>query len=113
MCTRYLHLHPPTPFPHILPFSHWYQPLQTGPVLSSCSMILVVQDCYPGSFFVILPCIHYYNLNWFISSYLSPFYLHPLLMVISIGLKILYSFMYRNYINHIHLRNFFYPLSCI
>jgi hypothetical protein len=28
-------------------------------------------------------------------------------MVISTGLKILYSFLYREYINHIHLLNFF------
>jgi hypothetical protein len=32
----------------------------------------------------------------------SPFYLSPLLMVSSTGLKILYSFLYRKYITHIH-----------
>jgi hypothetical protein len=33
-------------------------------------------------------------------------------MVISTGLKILYSFLYRKYINHIHLQtSFFYPPS--
>jgi hypothetical protein len=47
----------------------------------------------------------YCNLNWFI----SPIFLLStlaLLMVISTGLKILYSFLYRNYINHIHHLNF-------
>jgi hypothetical protein len=33
----------------------------------------------------------------------SPFYFSPYLMVISAGLKILYSFLYRQYINHIYL----------
>jgi hypothetical protein len=31
------------------------------------------------------------------------FYLSPFLMVISTGFKILYSLLYRNYINHIYL----------
>jgi hypothetical protein len=35
--------------------------------------------------------------------YFSPFYLSPLLMVISTGLKVLYSFSYRKYFNHVHL----------
>jgi hypothetical protein len=39
-------------------------------------------------------------------SYFSPFYLSLFLMVISTGLKILYAFLYREYINHIHLLNF-------
>jgi hypothetical protein len=38
--------------------------------------------------------------------YFSSFYLSRLLMVILTGLKILYSFLYREYINHIHLLNF-------
>jgi hypothetical protein len=39
------------------------------------------------------------------SSYFSPFYLSPLLLLISTGLKILYSFLYRKYIN-LHLLYF-------
>jgi hypothetical protein len=39
----------------------------------------------------------YYNPNWFISSFFF-FYLCSLLIVISTGLKILYSFLYRKYI---------------
>jgi hypothetical protein len=43
--------------------------------------------------------------------YFSPFYLH---MVISTGLKILYSFLYRKNIKHIHLLNFLFlpSLTC-
>jgi hypothetical protein len=48
----------------------------------------------------------YYNPNWFISSFFPPFYHSSLLRVISTGLKILYLFLYRKYINHIHLLNF-------
>jgi hypothetical protein len=36
----------------------------------------------------------------------SPFYLSFLLMVISMGLKFLYSFLYRKYIIHIHFLYF-------
>jgi hypothetical protein len=38
--------------------------------------------------------------------YFCPFYLIPFLMVVSIILKFLCSFLYREYINHIHLLNF-------
>jgi hypothetical protein len=41
------------------------------------------------------------------------FYLSPILMVVSKGLKILYSFLFRKYINHIHLLNFHYSPSSI
>jgi hypothetical protein len=50
--------------------------------------------------------IYVYNHNWFIPSVFSPFYISPLLMVTSTGLQILYPFLYRKYINHIHLLNF-------
>jgi hypothetical protein len=33
-------------------------------------------------------------------------YISPFLRAVSTGLKILYSFLYRKYINHIHLPNF-------
>jgi hypothetical protein len=36
----------------------------------------------------------------------SSFYLIPLLILVSTGLKILYSFLYREYINYIRLLNF-------
>jgi hypothetical protein len=37
------------------------------------------------------------------SLHFSPLYLSPLIMVISTGLKNLYAFFYRKYINHIYL----------
>jgi hypothetical protein len=54
----------------------------------------------------------YYNPNWFISSI---FLLSTLVLFLwwSPCLKILYSFLYREYINYIHLLNFFYPPSLI
>jgi hypothetical protein len=45
----------------------------------------------------------YYDSNWLIASLFCSFYLSPPL---STGLKTLYSFLYRKYINHIHLLNF-------
>jgi hypothetical protein len=52
----------------------------------------------------------YYNTNWFISSIFILNTFRPFLMVISTSFKILYSFLYREYINHIHLlASFFYP----
>jgi hypothetical protein len=38
----------------------------------------------------------------------SPFYLSLLLMMSSTDLKILYLFLYRKYVNHIHLLNFLF-----
>jgi hypothetical protein len=43
--------------------------------------------------------------------YFYSFYLSPLLMVASTGLKILYSFLYRPSINHIHLLDFLLLVS--
>jgi hypothetical protein len=48
----------------------------------------------------------YYNPNWFISPIFLLSTSDPLLMVISTDLKILYLFLYREYINHVHLLNF-------
>jgi hypothetical protein len=38
--------------------------------------------------------------------YFSSFYLGPILMVVSKGLKIIYSLLHRKFINHIHPLNF-------
>jgi hypothetical protein len=45
------------------------------------------------------------------SLYFSPFCLSPFLMIVLTSLNILYPFLYREHINHMHLRNFifFYP----
>jgi hypothetical protein len=37
------------------------------------------------------------------SLHYSPFYLSPLLMAISTGVNVSYSYTYRKYIHHIHL----------
>jgi hypothetical protein len=58
----------------------------------------------PGVFLWHFHIYMHYNPNWLIFCF-SPFYL-SLLMVISTGLKILYLFLYRNYITHIDLSNF-------
>jgi hypothetical protein len=56
-----------------------------------------------------------YRLIWFISSIFPSFYLSPFLMVVSTTVKILYSFLYREYKNHSYLLNFLLsssPLIC-
>jgi hypothetical protein len=40
------------------------------------------------------------------SSLFFSFYLNPFLMTVSANLRILYSFLYKEYINHIHLLSF-------
>jgi hypothetical protein len=69
-------------------------------------VFLFVHDSYMGCFIVVLPCIYVLTLELLYLLYFSPFYLSPILMVISTGSKILYSFLYRKYINHVHLLNF-------
>jgi hypothetical protein len=64
---------------------------------------------------VTFPCIYVLQPKLVHLLYFSSFYLSPLLMVVSTVLKILYSFLYRGYINHIHFLNFpLLPLpSCL
>jgi hypothetical protein len=103
------HVYTPTPFPYVLPFSHGSMP-QIGPVLPSCfhfwkKALLFVWDSYIGSFIVTFPCA-YVLYPELVHPLCFSYYLSPLLTVISTGFKILYSFLYRKYINHVHLRNF-------
>jgi hypothetical protein len=117
MCTQYLdHIHPRTPFPHLLTLPLIQIP-QTGPVLPSYSLILLKKkkkrhlclfkvSIYTRSFFVTFPCIYVFEPELVHLLYFSPFYLSLLLMMISTSLKFPYSFMYTEYINHIHLLNF-------
>jgi hypothetical protein len=56
--------------------------------LHSCLFKIAIQGVSLWQFYVYM-C---YKPNWFILSIFSPFYLSTLLMVISTGLKILYSF---------------------
>jgi hypothetical protein len=107
MSTYFHHIHLPSPFPYIPP------PIgtnpQTGLVLPACSLFLKkrhfhlfnIQGVSLWHFHVYM----YYNLNWLIPSIFLLSTLVP-----SYGdftdLKVLYSFLYRQYINHIHLLNF-------
>jgi hypothetical protein len=101
-----LHIHPPTPFLHILPLS-LLPTLQIGPLLQFCRRKIKWHSCFfkIGSF----PCdvsMYIHIIPWISSSPLFFSYLSPLLMVVSTGLKILYLFLYRKYINCIYLLNF-------
>jgi hypothetical protein len=100
------------------PFSHCYH-LPAGPVFTFLFFlfkkgIFVCSNSSTGSFsydFSRYICIITQVGRVF---HFFPFYLSPLFMVISTGLKILYSFLYRKYITHIHLFNFILlpSLSC-
>jgi hypothetical protein len=62
---------------------------------------------------VTFPC-KYVLLCELFHFYFSSFYLNPLLMRISIDLKILYSFLHKKHINHFtFLTSFFYPPSLV
>jgi hypothetical protein len=58
------------------------------------------------------PCIYVLYPKLVHPLHFSPFYLSPLIMVISAGLKILHSFLYRKYITNIYLLSFI-PLSSL
>jgi hypothetical protein len=70
MCTQYLHhIHPPSPFPHLLPLSHWYKPsrqdLLWPPVLKFCirkekevKLTFWLFDSYTRSFLMAFPCLY-------------------------------------------------------
>jgi hypothetical protein len=109
-CTYFHHIHPPTPSPHILP-----PPTGTKPPSRTCAALLLstyvknkmifclFKRAIQGEFSCdIYTCIYVLLLK-LVHLYFSPFFLGPVLMVISTGLKILHSFLYRKHINHIHL----------
>jgi hypothetical protein len=118
MCTQYVdHIHSPILFPYHLP-------LPTGTNIPppaprrTCSILLfsdfVEEKKWQFCLFkiatqgAVFPCdismsIYVLYLKW---VYFSSFDLSCFLMVVSTGLKILVSFLYREYINHIHLLNF-------
>jgi hypothetical protein len=115
MCTQYLrHTHSPIPFPHTLVLTTLHPCRICSALLFSnfvkakkkwyfCSFKIATQGVSLWHFHVYL----YYSPIRFISS-LFLFYYHSLfLMVVSASLKILYWFLYRAYISHIHLLNFF------
>jgi hypothetical protein len=133
MCTQYLHfIHPPTSSPNLsLPLWTPLQITSSACLFSNfvkenkCLFKMATQEVSLWHFHVyiyILYILYYiYNVYYTIciyniyniyykqigsSFYLSSFHFIPLLMVILRGLKILYSFLCREYINHIHLLNF-------
>jgi hypothetical protein len=65
---------------------------------------------YLQSFIMTFPCICVLYLELILPLHFSPFYLTSL-MVISTGLKVLYSFVCRKYINHIHIFYFLLAYS--
>jgi hypothetical protein len=104
--------HSPSLYPFLISSpSHWYQPTRQDLFafqffFVKALVFLFVHDSYTGCFIVVLPCIYVLKLELLYLLYFSPFYLSPILIVISTDSKILYSFLYRKYINHVHLLNF-------
>jgi hypothetical protein len=116
MCTEYLqHIHSLPPFPHILTLSLVPTPPPNRTYLAFLSSVYVkrklafclfkiaMQEVSMWHFHVYM----YYNPNCFIPSVFLLSTLIPFLWI-SAGLKILYSFFYRKYINHTHLHNFLF-----
>jgi hypothetical protein len=108
MCTQYLYyIHPFTTFPHVLP-----PPTRTHPPDRTCSALLVSdfvkEKKWHFCFFKI--AIQGVSLWYFhIYIYLSPslfLLLYIFLLSTLVPLKIPYSFLYRKYIDHIHLLSF-------
>jgi hypothetical protein len=66
-----------------------------------------VYGIYTGSFLMRFPCVDVLYFKLIHPLHFSSFYLSPLLMVILTGLNIMYSYLCRKYINHIHLLYFF------
>jgi hypothetical protein len=110
MCTQYLyHIHPPTPFPHLLllpqvPTTALSLPGRTCSTLpisnfvkekkwQFCLFKIATQGVSLWHFHVHMHIPHWIHL------YFSSFYLSPFLMVVSTGLEILYCFLYREYTN--------------
>jgi hypothetical protein len=106
------HMHPPLPFPYALPplrCNRYIQDLFCLPVLHFfkkifCLLMMVVHGVSLWHFLTYM----YYTLNCFISSIIL---LSPLLMMISAGLNVLSSHLYKEYVNHFHLLYFPYLLS--
>jgi hypothetical protein len=113
--TVFARMHPPTPFPQLFWTLNGTTPLRQDlflflpPFLWLCGkkkMLSFVQDTTQRVCLWQFCVYMYYNAKWFISIIFLLSILDPLLMVISSSLKILYSFLYREYIYHINLFNF-------
>jgi hypothetical protein len=64
-------------------------------------MFLLVYDSYIGGFDVTFPYMHILNLSLVHSTNL-PLLPLPFLEMTLTGFNVLYSYMYRKYLNHIH-----------
>jgi hypothetical protein len=109
MCIQYLyHVQPPTLSPHPSPplVTTPRQDLFCPPVLQFCKRKNKWHFCLFKIAMQVFPCymsVYTCIITWIGSSlYFSPFCLSRLLMDISTDLNILYSFLYRKYINHAH-----------
>jgi hypothetical protein len=96
---------------HLLP-SHWCQPPGRNYFTFQDPFLKTKHFCLykiarQGVFIVTFLCLYILYLELIHPLCFSPFNLSHLLMVILTSLKILCSFLYRKYINHIHLFNFF------
>jgi hypothetical protein len=129
MCTQYLyHIHPPSPFPHLLPSpTGSTPPPPAGPVWSSCSLILYKKRrrrrkrhfwlLQIATWGVSLWHFHVYmdySPIWFISSIFLLSTLVPFLW----WLQMLYKFYIHSYMQStstilISFTSFFYPLSYV
>jgi hypothetical protein len=110
MCTQYLHcIHPPTQFHNLIsPTTDTILPrwdLFCLPILWFCKrkkwhfwlFKIATQGVSLWHFHVYM----YYKPNLVHTLYFASFYLSPSFMAVSTTLKILYSFLYRGYINHV------------
>jgi hypothetical protein len=91
----------------LYPSTHCYQP-PNKTILPFYSLLLKKRDFF--LFTIVIQGIslrHFHAQAELVHLYFSLFYFIPYIMVISTSLKILYSFLYRRYINHIHLLNLF------
>jgi hypothetical protein len=124
MCTQYLyHIHTPTHFspsppPALIPTT--YQDQFCPSIFwswkkSHFSLFIIAIQVVSGSFLVAFPCIYALLPKLVHLLYFSSFFFSLLLIVVSTGLESLYSFMYREYINNIHLLTsfFFYLLFSV
>jgi hypothetical protein len=120
MRTQYLHhIHPLISFPHLLlpPTGINLQGRTYSTILFSnfskkrkkkwqfCLSKIATEEISLWHFHAYM----YYSLIWFISSIFLLFYFSPFLMGVSTSLNILYLFLYREYINHIHLNFLLLP----
>jgi hypothetical protein len=102
----FIFIHEHTVFPSYSPLTFPY--VLSPPTGTNYQTGLVLPSC----FIMIFPCTYILYSQLIHLLHFSPFYLSPLLMLLSTGLSTPYSFLCREYIYHIHLLYFlFLPSS--